>query len=128
MKILLKVLPLLFLISIITSGCALNGSLSSAQARDYKKSTAHENPETIETLRNKIDTIDREILALLNERAETAVEIGKLKEKEGLSVYNPEREKIIEEKLKRDNPGPLSDNSVIQIYKEIIAACRAIQY
>ena len=92
------------------------------------RSPAIENPKTIESLRYKIDTIDREILVLLNERAEAAVEIGELKEKESLSVYNPEREKIIEERLKRDNPGPLPDSSILKIYKEIIAACRSIQY
>ena len=128
MKILIKIVPLLLLISMIISGWALNGSHSLAQASDYNKSTTQENPETIESLRNKIDSIDKEILVLLNERAEAAVEIGKLKEEEGLSVYNPGREKVIEERLKKENPGPLPDSSVIKIYKEIIAACRAVQY
>lgn len=101
---------------------------SSTDAAEDIGDKVTENPETIETLRNKIDTIDHEILVLLNERAVAAAEIGKLKEKQGLNVYNPEREKIIEEKLKRDNPGPLTDSSVIKIFREIISACRSIQY
>lgn len=125
MKMKISALSIILLLSIFIFG---SNFYFTAHARDYSKGSSQKTPETIETLRDKIDSIDREILVLLNERAEAAVEIGKLKEKQGLEVYNPGREKIIEEKLKRENTGPLPDSSVIKIYKEIIAACRSIQY
>lgn len=122
MNVLIKSLSILFVLFIF-----ILGSGTSSIVKEVN-STSQETSETIEAFRIKIDTIDSEILALLNKRAEAASEIGKLKEKDGLSIYNPEREKIIEEKLKENNPGPMANSSVIKIYREIISACRNIQY
>jgi len=78
-------------------------------------------------LRKKIDSLDREILKLLNERGDIALEIRKLKMENSVGVYDPVREKVIEKKLKELNEGPLSDNSVLNIFREIISACRSLQ-
>jgi chorismate mutase/prephenate dehydratase len=53
----------------------------------------------LKSLRNKIDGIDRKIIALLNARAELSVDIGEYKTKKGLSVYSPDREKEVYSKI-----------------------------
>jgi len=78
-------------------------------------------------LRQKIDSLDGEILKLLNERGDIALEIRKLKMKNSVGVYDPIREKLIENKLRELNSGPLSDDSVLNIFREIISACRSLQ-
>lgn len=78
-------------------------------------------------LRNKIDSLDQEILDLLNERGEIALEIRKLKMENAVGVYDPVRERLIEKKLKELNSGPLPDDSVLKIFREIISASRALQ-
>ncbi|MCZ6791789.1 MAG: chorismate mutase, partial [Candidatus Dadabacteria bacterium] len=79
------------------------------------------------TLRKKIDSLDQEILKLLNDRGDIALEIRKLKRENSVGVYDPVREKVIEKKLKELNEGPLSDDSVLKIFREIISACRSLQ-
>lgn len=84
--------------------------------------------ENLEKLRKKIDSLDREILDLLNKRAEVALGIRELKKENLVGVYDPVREKEIEKKLKELNAGPLSGDSVLSIYREVISACRALQH
>ncbi len=83
--------------------------------------------ENLEQLRKKIDRLDREILDLLNRRAEVALGIRRLKQENLVDVYDPVREEEIEKKLRELNNGPLSDESLLSIYREIISACRALQ-
>jgi len=78
-------------------------------------------------LREKIDSLDQEILKLLNERGDVALEIRKLKMENSVGVYDPVREKLIKNKLKQLNAGPFSDDSVLNIFREIISASRLLQ-
>ncbi|MGB3729129.1 MAG: prephenate dehydratase domain-containing protein, partial [Thermodesulfobacteriota bacterium] len=78
-------------------------------------------------LRQKIDSLDQEILKLLNERGGIALEIRKLKMENSVGVYDPVREKLIENKLRDLNTGPFSDDSVLNIFREIISASRSLQ-
>ena len=70
--------------------------------------------------RKKIDYIDRKILNLLNERAKTAVEIGKIKQSSS-AVYVPSRETEIINNLTKSNKGPLNKQDISGIYREIIS-------
>ncbi len=79
------------------------------------------------TLRAKIDSLDRELLALLNRRARLAQEVGELKKKEGSVVFRPEREAQVIDGLKAANPGPLKTESIAPIWREIMSACRALE-
>jgi len=81
----------------------------------------------LKELRNKIDVINQEILVLLNERAEVVLEIGELKKGNSMEVHDPAREKEIENKLMQINTGPLPNESVIKIFREIISASRQLQ-
>ncbi len=78
-------------------------------------------------LRNQIDTVDRELLALLNKRATLAQAVGEVKKQEGSVVFRPEREAQVIDGLKAVNPGPLQTESVAPIWREIMSACRGLE-
>jgi chorismate mutase/prephenate dehydratase len=78
-------------------------------------------------LRTQIDGIDRDMLALLNRRAQLALQVGEIKKKEGSVVFRPEREAQVIDGLKAVNPGPLQSDSVAPIWREIMSACRALE-
>ena len=78
-------------------------------------------------LREQIDALDRELLALLNRRAGLALDVGELKKHEGSVVFRPEREAQVIDGLKADNAGPLKNDSVAPIWREIMSACRALE-
>ncbi len=81
----------------------------------------------LESLRGRIDALDRELLGLLNRRAEVAAAIGVLKRAEGSPTFRPEREAAVIDALKRANAGPLPNDSVAPIWREIMSACRALE-
>jgi chorismate mutase / prephenate dehydratase len=83
-------------------------------------------PELL-ALRGRIDAVDRELLALLNRRARLALEVGELKKREGSVVFRPEREAQVIDGLKAGNPGPLHNDSVAPIWREIMSACRSLE-
>lgn len=70
--------------------------------------------------RRKIDAIDTAMLHLLNLRAELALEVGRLKERNGVCLRVPAREQQILGRMKRLNSGPLSNQSVEKIYQIIL--------
>jgi chorismate mutase/prephenate dehydratase len=78
-------------------------------------------------LREQIDSVDRELLALLNRRAGLAKEVGGIKKREGSVVFRPEREAQVIDGLKAANTGPLNSESVAPIWREIMSACRALE-
>jgi chorismate mutase / prephenate dehydratase len=84
------------------------------------------NPE-LKTLRDRIDAIDRQLLAALNERAAVAKQVGELKKREGSVVFRPEREAQVIDGLKAANAGPLASDSIAPIWREIMSACRALE-
>ena len=82
---------------------------------------------SLAALRREIDRIDDQILGLLNDRARIAVEVGELKAKSGSVVYRPEREKDIYRRLATLSRGPLDQESVRAIFREVIAACLSLE-
>lgn len=81
----------------------------------------------LEQLRRQINKLDKKILGLLNERTKLALSIGRLKEKEGKPVYSPERETEIYRLLGRLNKGPLPNESLKAIYREIMSSALWLQ-
>jgi chorismate mutase-like protein len=81
----------------------------------------------IEDWRKKIDELDRRLVALLNERARAAVEIGKLKRDTSIPIYEPDRERMVFENVQQTNPGPLPGRDLVRIYERIIDVMRNIQ-
>ena len=78
-------------------------------------------------LRQQIDTVDRELLALLNRRAGLALAVGEVKKRDGSPIFRPEREAQVIEGLKAANTGPLPSDCVAPIWREIMSASRALE-
>jgi chorismate mutase/prephenate dehydratase len=78
-------------------------------------------------LRVQIDSVDRELLALLNRRARLAEQVGNLKKADGTPTFRPEREAQVIDRLRRENGGPLGSESIAPIWREIMSACRALE-
>lgn len=81
--------------------------------------------EKILQIRNRIDEIDAQVLALISERARCAHDIGQLKGES--AVYRPEREAQVLRRLMDLNPGPLPASAVQHLFTEVISACRALE-
>lgn len=81
--------------------------------------------DKLKQFRTRIDSIDDELLKLVNQRAALAQQIGHLKNKD--TVLRPEREAQILRRLQDNNSGPLSNEAVVQLYTEIMSQCRALE-
>jgi len=77
--------------------------------------------------RSEIDRIDKEILKLLNKRAELALKIAEIKKKKNLSFYDPVREKRVINNLVKLNKGPFTDDTVKTLFREILSATLSLQ-
>lgn len=82
---------------------------------------------TVSTLRTQIDRLDREICQLINKRAALALKIGKLKDSDGQTVYDPGREDDVLAKVVDANRGPLEDRAVRAVFRELISGSRALE-
>lgn len=82
---------------------------------------------TLEELRKQIDVVDRELVDLLNKRAQIVVEVGKLKTADGTPIYAPDREKRVFEKIRTANQGPLPNKTLIAIYRELMSGSFALE-
>jgi chorismate mutase-like protein len=74
--------------------------------------------------RKKIDELDEQITALLNQRAAAAVEIGKIKLKNTAPIYEPKREQQVYEHVRAVNAGPLTATEVQDIFERIMDVMR----
>jgi chorismate mutase/prephenate dehydratase len=81
----------------------------------------------IELYRKAIDAIDNQLIALLNQRMESVKAIGKLKQTSGTSIYRPEREREILDRLKKQNDGPLNNSAIEAVFFEIFAVSRNLE-
>ncbi|MGO1073700.1 prephenate dehydratase [Lysobacter sp. CA199] len=81
------------------------------------------------TLRERIDGIDRHIQELIGERAQFANQVGKAKGKLAAAVdyYRPEREAQVLRRVVDRNDGPLNDEVLVRLFREIMSACLAQQ-
>jgi chorismate mutase/prephenate dehydratase len=77
--------------------------------------------------RTRINELDNQILNLLNQRAEAALQIGNLKRRQGTPSYVPEREAEILRVLSANNRGPLTADNLAAIWREVLSACRALE-
>jgi len=82
---------------------------------------------TLEELRAKIDELDRDIVKLLNRRMTLSQEIGHFKSTSARNVVDREREAEILRRLATENPGPLSEQALSAVFREIFSGSRALQ-
>ena len=86
--------------------------------------------KTLEDCREAIDSIDEEMLELLNKRMKVVERVGEIKHDSGTAVYRPEREKAIIErltKLNEESKGLLNKGAIEAIYLEIFAVARNLE-
>ncbi|HUX66952.1 MAG TPA: chorismate mutase [Terriglobales bacterium] len=84
----------------------------------------------IAELRQRIDTIDRQLVELLNQRCQCAREIGYLKRSLDLPIYEPNRESTVLANIGEANRamgGPLSELALRRVFERIIDEMRTIQ-
>ncbi|MBK34215.1 MAG: chorismate mutase [Gemmatimonadetes bacterium] len=81
----------------------------------------------LEDWRKKIDEINGQLLELLSERARCALEVGKIKRANGQPIYVPERETAVLRQLESLNEGPLSNEAVQRIFRQIIDEARRLE-
>src|SRR5262249_31420700 len=77
--------------------------------------------------RSRINDLDNQILNLLNQRAEAALQIGDLKRRQDLPSYAPEPEAEIRTGLCSANGGPLPAEAIRAVWREILSGCRALE-
>ena len=79
-------------------------------------------------LRDSIDSLDEELLQLINKRASFAVEVANIKEGLGDNTYfKPEREAQILRSVMKRNNGPLRNEEIARLFREIMSACLALE-
>ncbi len=85
--------------------------------------------QRLDKIRERIDALDQQIQQLINERAECAVEVAKVKGATGASpnYYRPEREAQVLLGVKERNQGPLSGEEMARLFREIMSACLALE-
>ncbi len=78
-------------------------------------------------IREKIDAIDKQLVELLNHRLTLAAEIGKVKRSTGGQIYVAEREDAVFRKVTGQNQGPIRNEALRAIYREIMSAAIALE-
>jgi len=78
-------------------------------------------------LRVQIDALDKELLALLNRRALVAEQVGEVKKREGTPFFRPDRVAQVIENIQKNNQGPLKNEHVAAVWREIMSACLALE-
>lgn len=93
--------------------------------------TEQDQEAALAALRDRIDNIDQALQRLLNERAAAAQEVAHVKlaaNPEGEPFfYRPEREAQVLRRVKARNPGPLADEDVARLFREIMSCCLALE-
>jgi prephenate dehydratase/chorismate mutase len=82
---------------------------------------------SIDDWRSRIDSLDGELLRLLNERAGIALKVGESKKEAGVSLCDHTREREVIERMCEANQGPLDDRAIVELYRAIIHESRRIQ-
>ena len=99
--------------------------MASRKTKVARKKTTKRKPG-LTTLRKRIDTIDHELVALMNQRAEVAREIGHLKSASGELTYDPSREELVLDRVADANEGTCRRQHQIH-FRELISGSRAIE-
>ena len=85
--------------------------------------------KTLDQLREDIDALDKQLLDLISQRARYAQEVAEVKSEspEPTKFYRPEREAQVLRKVIEQNQGPLSEEEMARLFREIMSACLALE-
>ena len=82
----------------------------------------------MDSIRKRINELDDELLKIFNERAALALAIGEVKKELNLPIYDPSREKLIFERMQKNNPGPLDNAAIIRLFERVIDESRSLEH
>jgi chorismate mutase/prephenate dehydratase len=85
-----------------------------------------ESNDPLQRLRKQIDLLDQRLVRLLNQRARVARSIGLIKARQGASIFSPDREEQVYANALKANRGPLSDETLRAILREVLSGSRAL--
>ncbi len=85
--------------------------------------------QQLKAIRERIDALDEQIQSLISERAEAACEVARIKlaENSQAEFYRPEREAEVLRRVRERNQGPLDDEEIVRLFREIMSACLALE-
>lgn len=83
--------------------------------------------EALNELRKRINQIDQDLVALLDERVNLASEIGKTKVRDGVPFFDPSREEEVLERVSSNSDGSFPQSALRRIFREIISASISLQ-
>lgn len=111
------------------AGTTKKGPSRAAAAGSAKKAATDETKPDLGAVRAQIDGIDQQIQSLIVQRAHWAHQVGKAKGKLAAAVdyYRPEREAQVLRRVVDRNDGPLNDEVLVRLFREIMSACLAQQ-
>ena len=84
---------------------------------------------SLNSLRDQIDGVDRQLLELISERAKLAQQVAQVKSElgDGSMYYRPDREASVIKRVLEHNQGPLSDEEMARLIREVMSACLALE-
>ena len=85
--------------------------------------------DKLQEIRERIDSLDLQIQDLINQRAAAAKEVARIKldEDKDAFFYRPEREAAILKLVKKRNKGPMGDEEMARLFREVMSACLALE-
>jgi 3-deoxy-7-phosphoheptulonate synthase / chorismate mutase len=81
----------------------------------------------LDQLRQRVEELNLQLLSLINERARTVQEIGRVKETQGVNRYDPVRERHMLDLIKDNNDGPFENSTILHLFKQIFKAGLELQ-
>ncbi len=81
----------------------------------------------VRELRERVDEVDRELIRALSERAQIVQELGTIKAEAGMQIFDPKREEEILRRVVDQNPGPIYDSSMRDIFELILHRIRDLE-
>ncbi|MBA3028925.1 MAG: prephenate dehydratase [Desulfobacteraceae bacterium] len=88
---------------------------------------SEENENRFGEIRKQFDETDRQLVSCLNQRAKLSIEMGKIKAAVNDTVFKAAREKELLQTLVKKNPGPLPEDHLLAVYREILSSSRRLQ-
>jgi len=84
--------------------------------------------KSLKSLREEIDAIDRELMNNISQRARCAQQVAEVKKQQGDEVYyKPEREAEVLRQIMANNEGPLDNEEIARLFRQIMSACLALE-
>jgi chorismate mutase/prephenate dehydratase len=96
-------------------------------SNDLIRSAPDNATPSLDELRGQLDQIDQSIVDSINRRAAIAQQIGQLKRGDAKCVFDPARETVVLQSAVANNAGPLSDDAVRAVFRELVSGSRAVQ-